>query len=438
MPDDDNTKPQLTPNEANEADLKSNALDTSPLPGPIPEIEQEPQTTAVQRNAPSEAGADAPATPAGSFANTQTTLGSSTNGNKKKLLIGGIIAGVLVLLLGSGVFAYVAYQNPDKVVADGFVNLINSQPSTAKASISAENNDAKMNFTLDAKSNDEMATGTLNASVIMKQQNLSFEGSAEFTAAADGNGYFKLNDVDKLADKVVNAMIDAQAEQYEAFGMKMSDAEIKAQKKQTLEQLKPLIDKINNRWIKFDTKANDDLSEQQKCLTDAVKKLQSDKTMRDELGRAYSDNRFMSVKEQLGVKDGSYGYVLDFDTRKAESFGKAAEKTAFFNELQKCDGFEPSSSTGSSAPDDSVEKLRIELWVTQWSHQITKLKIEGTDTSSSADNSTKVMFDVNLGYDKVDGLTEPKDSIDFKDLEKELQQLNPVGAGTTTSSSLST
>ena len=430
MPEDDKNKPQLKPNEANEAELKSGALDSHPLPGPVPEIEQEPQTMAAHRTTPAQATA-----PAGAFANAQNTTSGGSKGNKKMLIIGGIVAGLVALLVGSGVLAYFVYQNPDKVVADSFVNLFGAQPGTAKATIGAENNEAKMNFTLDAKSNDKMSTGTLKADVTMKQQDLSLSGTVDFTATADGNGYIKLNDVDKLADKVVDAMIDAQAEQYKAFGLDITEAEIKAQKTQTLAQLKPLIDKINNRWIKFDTKANDDVSEQQKCLTDAVKKLQSDKTMRDEFGKAYADNRFVTIKEELGLKDGSYGYVLDFDTTKAESFGKAAEKTSFFKELEKCDGFDPSSSTGSTAPDDSIEKLRIELWVTQWSHQITRVKIEGTDTSSSASNSTKVMFDISLGYDKVDGLNEPKDSVDFKELEKELQQLNPAGASTTTTAS---
>lgn len=437
MPNDEKTETQLEPNAANEADLKSDALDTSPLPGPIPSIEQEPQTSALQTNTTPQSSATDVASPAGSFQNTQTVSGGGSNRNKKKLLIGGIIAGILVLLVGSGAFAYFVYQSPDKVVADSFINLFGSQPRTAKTSISAENDDAKMNLTIDVKSNDKMTSGALNANVTMKQQNIDFNGSVDFTATVDCNGYIKLNDVDKLADKLVNTMIDAQVEQYKSFGMKIDDADIKAQKEKMLAQFKPVIEKINNRWIKFDTKADNSVSKQQKCLTDAVKKLQSNNAMRSEFAKAYSENKFINVKEQLGMKDGSYGYVLGFDTTKAEGFGKAAEKTSFIKELQKCDGFEPSTSTSTTPADDSVENMRIELWVTQWSHQITKLKIEGTDTSSSMSNSTKVMFDISLGYDKVEGLVAPSDAIDFKDLEKEFQQLNPVGAGAATSSTIS-
>lgn len=430
MPEGSNekNKVKLTSEGDAEAELKDDTLNSnsSPLPGPVPEVEQEPQTGATapsaRQNTPRQDSAET-VTPA----SQPTTTGGNLSSKKKKWIIGGIIAGALALLVGGGVVGYFVYQNPDKVIADGVMNLFVSQPGTVKASLSAENNDAKMNFALDMKGSDKIAAGTLTVDVLMKSQQLNFKVSADITATADGEGYLKLNDVDQLAGEIVDSIVDAQAKQYRAFGVKITEAQIKEQKNRVLAQLKPVIEKINNRWIKFTAKPDDDASEQQKCLSDAFAKLQSDRGVSDELMKAYADNKFFSVKEQLGVKDGSYGFVLDFDEDKAHSFGKAAERSALFKELQKCEGFSSgsSSTTPSRSGSDNVKDMHVELWVSQWSHQITSLKLSGTDTSSST-NPTKVSFDLTMDYEKVDGIEVPKDAVDFKELERELQQLSPA------------
>jgi len=445
MPEDHNStqKRPLGPNSKREADLESGALDSSPLPSPMPSIEQEPQTSSVASHASSStfstpvSGMSMNADPVASSSTGQAVQGGSgKSGGKKKWIIGGVIAGALVLLFGGGALAYFAYQNPDKVIADGFVNMFQSQPRTMKGDMSLENNEASVKATVDIKSNDKIANGSLTMAVTIKSLKETFSGTVDFAATADGDGYLKLNGIDKLADQYADVVIRAQEQQYKAYGMTITESQKEEYRKQLIAQVKPIIEKINNRWIKFDTKANDDTSEQQKCVTDAFKKLQSDKTMRDELAKAYGDNKFINVKEQLGVKDGSYGYVLDFDSTKAKSFGDAAEKTSLFKELQKCDGFSSGSSSTDAIKDDNNDKVRVELWVSQWSHQITALNVEGTDTSTPTDE-TKVSFKLSLGYTNDNSVTVPKDAVDFKDLEKEFEQLNPMGTSATTSSSIS-
>lgn len=436
MPEDssDKSEPKLTPESNSDVGLKNSTPGSSPTMEPIPSVEQEPQTIASAPVAPVATG-ERPA--AGAFASPQPMTGSP-NGKKKKWIIGGVVAGVLALLLGGGAFAYFAYQNPDKVIADGFVNLFHSQPRSMKGTISVENNEATVKATVDVKSNDKVANGTLTAAVTMKSLNQTFNGAIDFAATVDGDGYIKANGLDELADQYADTVIKAQEQQYKAYGMTITESQKKEFREQLLLQVEPVIKKINNRWIKFDTKANDDTSEQQKCVTDAFKKLQSDRALRDELAKAYGDNKFINVKEQLGVKDGSYGYVLDFDSTKAKSFGDAAEKTAFFKELQKCDGFSSSSNSSSTntIKNGNDDKVRIELWVSQWSHQITALNIEGTDTSSPM-NETKLSFKFDIGYTNDDSVAVPKDAVDFNDLQKELEQLSPMGGSATTSSSVS-
>lgn len=444
MPNDNDAKPDIDRekrfNLDNGAELSHANLEPIPSSSPVPSVEQEPQTSTLtsQPNASLSSSSNQPQDSANSvlFA-PQPQVPGNSNKSKKKWLIGGIIAGVVVLLVASGVTAYFVYQNPDKVVADGLVNIFNSQPRSVKASMSAENDTIGMDVNLDLKGNDKAAAGTLTAKVAMKEQKLNFEGSVDVAATSDGDGYLKLKDADVLANKVVDAILDAQVEQYKAYGMTITNSQIAAQKKEALAQINPIVEKINNRWIKFSTnKTDSDVSEEQKCLTDAMKKLQNEKATRDEFAKAYTDNKFINVKEQLGVKDGSYGFVLDLDKEKAKSFGKAAQETSFFKEIEKCQGGSSASSlpTDSSSSNSDVSGMRVELWVSQWSHQITQFKLEGTDTSSTSNGDTKVKFDINLGYENTSDVTVPTNAVDFEDLQKEFENLTPATTTSATSS----
>lgn len=437
MPDDKNTNPSPDLNQDSAAnDLPSSTLDTTATPSPVLPSEQEPETSTLapqmntqQVNPGQNTQQSQMATPAASQG------GSGKSNNKKKWIIGGIIAGLIALLFGSGVVAYAVYQNPDKVISDGLVNLFNNQPRSFKGSVAAENDLVKLNLTLDMKGNDKAARGTLTANVNLKEQKLAFDTTADVAGTVNGDGYIKLNDIDTLVDKVTDTIVRAQAEQYKQFGMTMTESEIKAQKKQMTDQFNPVIAKINNRWIKFGADDSGEFSKQQKCIAEAFSKFEKDPAMRKELSDVYANNKFVKVKEQLGVKDGSYGYVLDLDKEKLKSFGKNAENTSLVKELKKC-GDGSDASMYDTTSDESVKNMHVELWVSQWSHQITKLKIHGTDTSSKdSSGNTDVMFELTLGYDKADNITMPNDAIDFKDLQKEIEGLTPTDGTTPTADS---
>lgn len=441
MPEDNDTKGGMDEKKDSKLDSAAVLPHVGLESTPVPSIEQEPQTSAIINPSNRPSGPlpnQSQDTSNGAPFATPPQVANSPQKSKKKWLIGGVIAGIIALLAAGGAMAYFSYQNPDKVVADGFVNLFNNQPSSAQATMSSKNKEMDIDLSLDIKGNDKVATGTLVAKVAMKAQKLNLEGSVNVAATVDGDGYLKLNDVDKIADKAVDAILKAQMDQYKTYGMTITDSEIAAQKKMALAQFDPIIKKINNRWIKFSANnSGDSASKEQKCLTDAIQKIQSDKTMRDEFAKTYVDNKFINIKEQLGAKDGNYGFVLDFDKEKGKSFGNAVQATSFFKELDECQSISPSrdSSAYDNLGGSSASNVRVELWVSQWSHQITSLSVAGTDASSGSSGDTKVTFGINLGYENNGDVSAPTDAIKFEDLQKEIENMM-MSTGTADSASL--
>lgn len=234
----------------------------------------------------------------------------------------------------------------------------------------------------------------------------------------------KFNEIDTLVDRVADAVIDAQVEQYRQFGLTMSEEEVAQARQEMMAEITPIVEKINNKWIKFSgNKDNSEMSEQQQCITDAFEKLQKDAAMRDEFMEAYRDNKFIVIEDELGVKNGSFGYVLGYDEAKAKVFGDAAEKTTFIKEIEKCNDsdFGGSSTFDTDSSTNDGMDIRVELWVSQWSHQITAMSFDATDSSSLSGNDTNINLDMTMGYDKTDNLTVPDNAIDANDLLNELE-----------------
>lgn len=409
-----------------------NPTERTTFSSPAPEVEAEPstQSTAASSDSmtigptiseePDNQTGPAVAAP---VATTPTVGGKASGGSKKKWFIGGILAAVLVVLLGGGALAYnLWYQNPDKVILDGINNLFDpTANASGKATVSVENKDVRLDVTANVKSDKKLANGDVQIAVRMKSSDSPVEKvdvKADF-AVNDKTAYFKLNNLRPLAEDLVDAYVDNLATQYKELGFALTQKQIDQQKQQMLQQLNPIITKIDNRWIKVDTESSDEDDDSSKCTSEVLQKFYDDKKMRNEVLEVYKDHKFITVKEKLGSKDGSLGYLLDFNETQAKEFGTAVKQTTFGKELEKCDkssGSTPRSEDSSAKDKDSLKDTRIELWVDRWSHRITEVKIAATTTDSS---QTAISFGVTYNYDKVDGLTVPKDAVDIKDLEKE-------------------
>lgn len=363
-------------------------------------------------------------------------------GGKKKFIIAGVIVGVLALLGGGGVLAYNIWnQSPDKVIMDGLTNLLTKAPKSTVLTANYENNGMKVALSADVKSSEQLNDAKITVSYADSKEAIDLSASANVvTKSQDGTVYLKLNDIREPIEKIINKFARTQAAAAAQQGVDVEKMRVDTER-ELLKQASPIIAKVESKWIKIAAEKGSSTadSEMQTCLNNLAKKIENDKATQNELMKAYSDNKFIVVKEQLGVKDGSYGYVLGFDKVKANTFVKAIDSTQFAKSLSHCLGasHESSSSIGDvSGVDENFKDSRFELWVSQDSHQITAVNAQATHLDNG--NESKVKLGVTFSYEPVQALSEPTDAVDGKALFQEIQMLfmqNMMGGGSMNTSS---
>lgn len=435
MPDEPQDK-QINQPDVPEQDSQEESKATNFESAPIPAVEKEPGTSPEALGTVKDepvVGADVTDTPA----QTAPVIASTKGKSKKKWYIAGSVAVLFVALLGSAAYAYnVWYQNPQRVISDGIVNLVKSSSSVkADFQSTVENDSSKITVSGNIKGDQDLANGTVKVGITFKGDSSSvgtMNLSADFASNKD-TLFFKLKGLKPAAEKLVDSYVNSLADIYKKQGFAMTQKDIAAQKKQVMDGLSPLINKLENRWIKTDISSKDTSESSGKCVTDVTKKLMKDDSQLNEVKKAYMDNDFIVVKKNLGSKDGSFGYLLDVDKTAAKEFEKALESTKYGKALKSCDSTIFSSDDEASSSDNNIKNASVELWVSQWSHQITELKASG----ETMDPAMTMSFDVKFDHSKVSGLTTPDNATDINDLGNELQGLLGGSFSSTSSPSVS-
>ncbi len=326
----------------------------------------------------------------------------------KRLLVAGLLAGALLILGGGSVLAYTAwYQNPDKVVHDAIINLIQAKSMATTGAITYEDEGIKIDLTLDSKSSGNNGDVNLKAGISIDtdamKQNFEASGFARFI---DDTIYFRLEGVKDIADKMSG---DSSISGYAAA----------------------IIEKIDNRWISV--KASDyenaygDVSKQQECYTKLIDKLQSDKDMKNEIVDLYTNHRMVAIVDKLDSKKVnntiSLGYQIEIDQDAAVQFIRSLENTTFGTEMKDCDEnvnlneiadtFETTVET-----DDTEYTPTIELWVSRFGHEVTEFSIHG-NTSDSGHLYIALQPTFNGEY----SVEVPPDSSSFQEVMEDIQSV---------------
>ena len=411
MPEDKNqytpfTPPQPSPAPADQPQPQS----YQPQPVVQYPVETE-QLAAVEQEAPTQsqqffaspAVGEQPATETPAPMMASQTQPKAPN-KKKKFIIGGIIAGA-VLLLGGGTYAAYAlwYQNPEKVLTDAVSNLIRAKTATYSGTLAMDTKDVKVRVVFDGKQASEL-NGEGNAKITLTSQGKDFVVNGSALVDKDGNLFFKVGNLKTILDDVLK------------------------QSGMTSSPFDELVAKIDNKWIRVSA---DDLAEYDKdagkaqaCLTDTMKKIQNDKTVHDSLVKAYENNKFVVIDSSLpgrtinGVD--SMGYKLSLNNEAAKKFAEAVNEMQFMKDLQKCDSsFESfkldASDMKSTTGTTSTET--VEVSVSRWSHEFTQLKVTGKDDDASGEFILEPIF----GKDVT--VAAPSDFMTLKELQAEIEKV---------------
>lgn len=411
MPEDKNqytpfTPPQPSPAPADQPQPQS----YQPQPAVQYPVETE-QLAAVEQEAPTQsqqffaspAVGEQPATETPAPMMASQTQPKAPN-KKKKFIIGGIIAGA-VLLLGGGMYAAYAlwYQNPEKVLTDAVSNLIRAKTATYSGTLAMDTKDVKVRVVFDGKQASEL-NGEGNAKITLTSQGKDFVVNGSALVDKDGNLFFKVGNLKTILDDVLK------------------------QSGMTSSPFDELVAKIDNKWIRVSA---DDLAEYDKdagkaqaCLTDTMKKIQNDKTVHDSLVKAYENNKFVVIDSSLpgrtinGVD--SMGYKLSLNNEAAKKFAEAVNEMQFMKDLQKCDSsFESfkldASDMKSSTGTTSTET--VEVSVSRWSHEFTQLKVTGKDDDASGEFILEPIFGMDVT------VAAPSDFMTLKELQAEIEKV---------------
>lgn len=320
---------------------------------------------------------------------------------RRGLFVGGIIAAVLVVLGGGSALAYnFWYQNPQKVVTDSIINAMTAQSVAYTGTLSATGDtNLKVTMTgantLAASSFDATGTFTLGG----KEYTVGGSLMADTKA---GDFYFRVKDVDTLLKDVRSSIAPAEQGLFDQF-----------------------VAKVNNQWIKVSASdlasVSADASKAQTCTSDAIKKVQNDKSYINEVGTIYQKQPFITIDKQLGSKDDSLGYSLSIDDAKVKAFDGDLKNTRVFKLFQTCDPSLSIDQSDSSTTSSSSSNDKVELWVDRWSHQITKLTVDSKQDSMTASFLLQPKFN-----DKTTIITTPKTSTSLKQLSKDITDLEQM------------
>lgn len=330
-----------------------------------------------------------------------------------------VVGGVVLLAIIALVLLYnLWYQNPDKIVTDAFTSLTKVKTGDVQGSATIETSDVKMVVNLKSKAATDAAGGNAELKITMKSGELKdkvFSLTADGVFQNDGTIYVRANNVAKVVDDFLDVYLEQAIAQYPGI----SDADIAEYKSQASQALAPTVRVIDSRWIKIspdDLKSSDsNTPDTQKCVSDALALLRNDASASREVANVYKQNKFVVVKDKLGVQNGNYGFVLDIDNAKSKAFGDAVRQTKFGSALTKCEKDSTSSSSDNSSSDTTS---RVTVWVSKYTHELKHVTV---DVSSQDD--TKVNLDLATNLNKPEQVEIPQNATPFSEIRGELNSV---------------
>ncbi|HEY5695806.1 MAG TPA: hypothetical protein VIQ80_03150 [Candidatus Saccharimonadales bacterium] len=325
--------------------------------------------------------------------------------HRAKWLIPGIVAAILVVVLGSGVLAYKFwYQNPNKVISDGLMHAALAKSLTYTASVkSVQNGVTPYNFSISGISKDGANSADVTLAVASGGQTVTVKAGAVFDAS--GNLYVNITNLNELT--------------------KTYEAQLPASAKKVIDDF---VQKVNGQWIKIDSakvkEFSPDFAKTQQCTQDAFKKLQSDRSYATEVVDLYSAHPLFKVTKELGTKDGSLGYQIDGDQAQAKAFGEGLKNTKIYKMLHDCDSsIVANSSNTTDTTAKTTAQTTAEIWVTQWSHDISQFKL----TTKESDQESTLLFQPTFNTTKT--VTVPSNPKTLDTLIQDVQDLQSALMG---------
>jgi hypothetical protein len=319
----------------------------------------------------------------------------------KKFIIGIVVAFLIVFVGGGSAFAYVSYyQSPQKVISDSIINAVTAKSITFTGTMNVSNSTTKVSVTINSKVAN--ATGSFDATlnITLSGKTYSINGSVLY----DGTGdlYFKVGNLTNLVSQVKGSMGIPEASTF-------SNA------------IDQLVSKIDGVWIKISSQDlkpySTDSSKADTCVNNTLKEFRGDKSAIDQVTDLYVKNPFIVVQKNLGQANGSFGYQIEVKNSELKPFLDSLKTTKIYSELHSCDSTIVIDTSSMSTTNTTDNNNTVNLWVSTWSHQMTKLEASGTDSGTTGSMTILPKFNQSVS------ITAPSSSITLTQLQSYIQTL---------------
>lgn len=287
------------------------------------------------------------------------------------------LAGIILLIVVAALFAYnLWYQNPQKVITDGFAQAVAAKTLSYDATFKAVGGNAA-EIAVDGKAANGLQGGDVTLSFTNGGKNYAVKGAV--VADKANNIYFKLTNVADLV-KPYRAVLSKEGQV----------------------ALDKLTAKLGGDWIKLsaaDMKNYDSsLAAAQQCMTAVATSLQTDKAAARELADVYKNHQFISIDKYLGSKNGSLGYQISTDKKVGQAFTRDFQATSVYKALHRCN---PQLSASSVTDLFSGTSGQTSLYVSRFTHHITSVIMTSKDDKAKTSSTFTIepKFNVPVSID---------------------------------------
>jgi hypothetical protein len=354
-------------------------------------------------------------------------------GRTNKFIIAGVVTAVALILGVGGWFAYALwYQNPDKVVLDAIINAVRSDTVSVEGTISSRAGQNVVDATVSGKYGHEQgASGS--AKVKFEANDTKLDMNVDGVQTLDGTNYVRVKDIDKAYDLFDDALVEGAKVDVNSGGYLVLKEFLNS-------VLKPTVDKVNNKWVKFapnDLKSiNAQFSEQLECTQSVMKELKGDAVQLVELGLVYQNNNFLEVRKNLGTSGEYFRFEVGVVNEKFKDFAAALTKTRLYADIQAC------SPMSKNPLDLDVSKMKtttdsanIEVWINQWNHEFHKISMNAEVMDDDGLKGT-MAFSFMTTFNKPIEIAAPKDDVitfedAFSDIREYISGLFQLGVSAT-------
>ena len=303
---------------------------------------------------------------------------------KKTGLIIGIVLGVIALIaIISAVLVYFLWwQNPEKMVTDAVSNAIMAKKMTADGKVVVDVRDqGKIELNVKTATDSGKSKANIDARLNIKgvEKNIPFKGDAVLDS--DGTIYVKINNFKELYGSLLEVVMESSS------GGNLSRSQIETYRDQALEKMSSEIDKMSDTWMKI---SPDEIGSEYNCGINALKKIQSDESVRKELAQIYQKNSFFTIKDsKISDRNGGRGFELQGNNKSNSSkFNNEFKNSSVGKALSKCG----KSNSYKSSESSSIDAASLKVWVDRSSHELKALELKGDSKKASVE----ISFDIDV------------------------------------------